>query len=238
VVAVSHVEFLNGFRHDMKALGALCRERGVLLAVDVTQSLGVLPVEVADWGADVAAAHGYKWLMAMHGIAALYVSEQAMEAIQPTVPGRSSVTGGFAALEFALDWHPDARRYQSGGPNWTGAAAVARSLSLTEEIGIARSGAQTSALVDRLLNGLRELPVQIMSDERPEHRSSIAAFTLGNPEQDAAFVRYAKSVDVMPGLRAMGVRVAVHYWNDGEDIDRLLTALHAFTGEHGRIGAG
>jgi cysteine desulfurase/selenocysteine lyase len=225
VVAVSHVEFLNGYRHDMRALGALCRDRNVLLVVDATQSLGVLPVDVTAWGVDVAAAHGYKWIMAMHGIAGLYISERAMSFIHPTVPGRSSVTGGFHSLDFALDWHPDARRYQSGGPNWTGSAAVARSLSLTEEIGIERAGEQATAVCTRIAEGLSQCPLQIMSDLRSEHRSSILAFTFGSSEKDAEFVRRAKEANVYVGLRNMGVRVAAHYWNNDEDADRLLALV-------------
>jgi len=232
VVAVSHVEFLNGFRHDMVKLGALCRARGVLLVADVTQSLGVLPVDAAAWGADVVATHGYKWLMAMHGIAAMYVSEKAMEQIQPTVPGRSSVLGGFASLDFALDWHPDARRYQSGGPNWTGAAAVAGSLSLTEEIGIEIASKQAMSVSERVLEGLGQLPVTVVTDRRPEHRSSILAFTFGNPEHDAEFARYAKERDVWVGLRHMGIRVAAHYWNSAADADRLIEAIEEFTTLH------
>jgi selenocysteine lyase/cysteine desulfurase len=228
VVAVSHVEFLNGFRHDMTALGDLCRERNVLLAVDVTQSLGVLPVDARAWGADVAAAHGYKWLMAMHGIAALYVSERAMKWIQPTVPGRSSVTGGFASLDFALDWHPDARRYQSGGPNWTGAAAVASSLSLTEQVGIDLASQQAYSVIDRVYDGLAGSSVSIASDMRSEHRSSIMAFTFGSPERDSAFVSAAKSDNIYVGHRNMGVRVAAHYWNSVGDADRLLETVRTF----------
>ncbi len=228
VVAISHVEFLNGYRHDMVRLGALCRERGILLVADVTQSLGVLPVDAADWGADIVAAHGYKWLMAMHGIAALYVSEKAMDQIQPTVPGRSSVRGGFASLDFALDWHPDARRYQSGGPNWTGAAAVAASLSLTEEIGIERAGRQAMSVSQHVLEGLNVLPVTVVTDISPEHRSSILAFTFGSPERDAEFALFAKERAVWVGLRNMGIRVAAHYWNSATDADRLLECAEEF----------
>jgi cysteine desulfurase/selenocysteine lyase len=225
VVAVSHVEFQNGFRHDMAALGRLCAERGVLLAVDVTQSLGVLPVDAAAWRADVVAAHGYKWLMAMHGIAGLYVSEAAMARIRPTAPGRSSVTGGFESLDYALAWWPDARRYQSGGPNWLGAAAVATSLSLTEEIGIPAVAAQAMGVADVVLNGLRALPVAVTSDERAGHRSQIVSFTTGSVDGDKALVEAARAVGVYVGRRGMGVRVAAHYWNAVEDGERLLKVV-------------
>lgn len=229
VVAVSHVEFLSGFRHDLTALGRLCRERNVLLAVDATQSLGVLPVDVAAWGADVVAAHFYKWVMAMHGIAGLYISERAMESIQPTVPGRSSVTGGFASLDFELDWHPDARRYQSGGPNWTGAAAVARSLSLTEELGIERAAAQARFVSQCVADGIAAQPsIQMFGSPHGEHGSTIFSFSFGSKEQDAAFVRTSKAEGIQVGLRNFGVRVASHYWNDTEDADRLIRAAKKF----------
>lgn len=225
VVAVSDVEFLNGFRHETAKLGELCRSRGALLAVDNTQSLGVLPGDVAAWGADVVAAHAYKWQMAMHGIASLYVSEAAMAEIRPTVPGRSSVKGGFASLDYAFDWHPDARRYQSGGPNWTGAAAIARSLSLTEEVGIERAGAHAIGVASRLIDGLRDKAVTIASDLREPHRSQIVSFTLGSAETDRLFVEMAKRAGVYVGLRNLGVRVAAHYWNNDDDVERLLNLI-------------
>jgi selenocysteine lyase/cysteine desulfurase len=231
VVSVSHVEFQNGFRHDMEALGRLCADRGVLLAVDVTQSLGVLPVDAQAWRADVVAAHGYKWLMAMHGIAGMYISEAAMARVQPTVPGRSSVTGGFESLDFALDWHPDARRYQSGGPNWIGAAAVATSLSLTEEIGINRASAQALSVAQVVQKGLHDLPVTITSDPRQEHRSQIVSFTTGNIDDDKAIVTAGKAAGAYLGRRGMGIRAAAHYWNSIEDAEKLLsivrTACHS-----------
>ncbi len=225
VVAVSHVEFLNGFRHEMYALGDLCASRNVMLVVDATQSLGVMPVDAPGWNADVVAAHGYKWMMAFHGIAVLYVSERAMERIAPTMPGRQSVTGGFESLDFALDWHPDARRYESGGPNWTGAAAVATSLGIVEEIGIDAASRQATSVATHVLDGLSSLPVEIMSDLDAAHRSQILAFTTGSAERDQRIVHELRSRKVYVGRRNLGVRVACHFWNTDGDAERLLAEL-------------
>ncbi len=227
VVAVSHVEFLNGYRHDLVALGQLCAQRNVLLAVDATQSVGVLPVDAAAWQADVVAAHGYKWMMAMHGIAVLYVSERAMDQIAPTMPGRQSVTGGFESLDFALDWHPDARRYESGGPNWIGAAAVGSSLGIVEEIGIETAAAQAVSVASRVLDGLAELRVDVRSDLDSAHRSQIVTFTTGSPERDKAIVHELRERNVYVGKRNLGVRVACHFWNTTADANHLLAELRA-----------
>jgi selenocysteine lyase/cysteine desulfurase len=225
VVAVSHVEFLNGYRHGMEALGQLCADRGALLAVDATQSVGVLPVDAPAWQADVVAAHGYKWMMAMHGIAALYVSEPAMERIAPTMPGRQSVAGGFESLDFALDWHPDARRYESGGPNWIGAAAVATSLGIVEEVGIEQASRQAIGVATRVLEGLETLPVQIGTDLEPAHRSQILTFTTGKSKRDKEIVQRLRDRKVYVGKRNFGIRVACHFWNTADDADRLIAEL-------------
>jgi selenocysteine lyase/cysteine desulfurase len=225
VVAVSHVEFLNGFRHDLKALGELCGRAGVLLAVDVTQSLGVLPVNALEWQADIVAAHGYKWLMAMHGIAALYISEGLQDTIQPTAPGRSSVRGGFESLDFALDWHPDARRFQSGGPNWTGMAAVGTSLGIVEEIGIEAAARQAVSVATRVLDGVRQHGLRITTDMSTEHRSQIVSFTTGSRDNDQQLVDHLKSRKIAVGLRGKGIRVAAHFWNTNEDADYLLSEV-------------
>lgn len=225
LVAVSHVEFLNGYRHDMKALGELCARRNVLLAVDATQSLGVQPIDTTTWQADIVAAHGYKWMMAFHGIAVMYVSERAMEWISPTMPGRQSVTGGFESLDFALDWHPDARRYESGGPSWIGAASVATSLGIVEEIGIELASIQATRVASRVLDGLAGLPVMVVTDLDPAHRSQILAFTTGLVERDQDLVKELRARKVYVGKRNLGVRVACHFWNTTDDVDRLLDGL-------------
>ena len=227
VVAVSHVEFLNGFRHDMAALGQLCADRNILLAVDATQSLGVLPIDAPAWQADIVAAHGYKWMMAFHGIAVLYVSERAMHRIAPTMPGRQSVIGGFESLDFALDWHPDARRFESGGPSWIGAAAIGTSLGIVEEIGIDAAAAHAVGVASHVLDGLADLPVEIMTDQELSHRSQIVAFTTGSIEHDSVLVQQLRSSKVYVGRRNLGVRVACHFWNTAEDADRLLESLRA-----------
>jgi selenocysteine lyase/cysteine desulfurase len=148
-----------------------------------------------------------------------------MERIVPTLPGRQSVTGGFESLDFALDWHPDARRYESGGPNWIGAAAVGTSLGIVEEIGIDAASAQAVRVASRVLDGLADLPVEVVTDLDPTHRSQILAFTTGSADRDKALVQELRRRKVYVGKRNLGVRVACHFWNTLEDADRLVDAL-------------
>lgn len=228
VLAISHVEYLSGFRNDLAALAALCRGHDLLFVVDASQSLGVLPVDAERNGVDVVVAVGYKWLMAPHGISVLYVAPRAMERITPTSPGRYSVEAGWQTSDYALNWHPDSRRYQGGALNWIGVCAVAESTGLLVELGLDNVTAAARRTIDLAVARLASLPVRVTSDLRETHRSTIVTFTFGLSEIDDAFVAHALDAGVVLGRRAYGVRIGAHFWNDESDVERLVAAVSSF----------
>jgi len=77
LIAVSFVQFSNGFRVDLARLGAHCRDRGVYLCVDAIQGLGSLPLNVSESRIEFLACGGHKWLLAPIGIGFLYVRQEA-----------------------------------------------------------------------------------------------------------------------------------------------------------------
>lgn len=82
-MAVSHVQFVNGFRVDLKELSKMTHEVGALLFVDAIQSLGAVKVDVREFGIDAMSAGGYKWLCGPIGTGLLYVKKEIIEEINP-----------------------------------------------------------------------------------------------------------------------------------------------------------
>jgi cysteine desulfurase/selenocysteine lyase len=68
-VAVSHVEYVNGFRNDLRALSQIAHSHGAVLIVDAIQSAGVIPIDVKRDGVDFLTAACYKWLLGPAGAA-------------------------------------------------------------------------------------------------------------------------------------------------------------------------
>ena len=229
VVAVSHVEFQTGYQINLAALGEICRQKNVLLVIDASQSLGALPLDAAACHAAAVVSVGYKWLMSPHGISVLYVSEEAQERIRPSAPGRYSVAAGWQTADYALEWQPDAWRYQGGALNWIGVAALAESLSLLEEVGYESVAAHARRNADRIVEELTHLPVEITSSLDELDRSQIISFTRGSIEADDRFVADAMEAGVVTGRRGYGVRIGSHFWNQDHDIDRLLDVVTAMT---------
>jgi selenocysteine lyase/cysteine desulfurase len=224
-LAISHVEYMDGYRNDLKAVGALCRGRGVELFVDATQSLGTQEIDLANSGVTAIVAHGYKWLMAGFGIGVAVFAPGAVDRIQVTYAGRLSVNASYEDHEYTLDWRDGAARYQTGGLNVLGITAMHASLGLVTQVGPARSAAHAIELLDRLAEGVQAAGYQVASDLDPAHRSQIMTFTSGDHQQDGEIVAQLERAKVSVTLRGRGVRVSPYFYNSLGDIDQLLEAL-------------
>lgn len=224
-VALSHVEFMDGYRNDLKVLGSLCQSKGVELFVDATQSLGAQPIDLNDSGVTAVAAHAYKWLLAGFGIAAVVFADGAIERIRPTYAGRMSVDVSWEDSEYRLNFKPTAERYQTGGMNIIGLTALQSSLSLVRDVGPAWNAQHTASLIDRLAEGVTESGYRVVSTLDPHYRSQIVAITSGDLKRDGEIVEELEKRNVSVTLRGRGIRVSPYFYNTTEDIDRLLEAL-------------
>lgn len=224
-LVLSHVEFMDGFRNDLDAIGRLCHEWDILSIIDGTQSIGALDIDVTRSGIDVIAAHGYKWLMASFGLGVMHFSERAIERIHPAYCGRLSVEAGFEELDYVLNWREGALRYQTGGLNWITLAAFNASAELIRAAGPAWTEQHTLALTDRLLAGVAAIGYCVTSSPDRAHRSQIVSFSSGDRDTDAALVANLERRHVAVSLRGKGVRVSPYFYNTAADIDRLLECL-------------
>ncbi len=135
LITISHVEFASGFRNDLDALGAACRERGIALFVDAIQGLGPLTLDVSRTPVDFLAADGHKWLLGPEGAGFLYVRREWIERLRPIGVGWHSVVGSFNAPGIDYTLKPTAERWEGGSCNMPGLQAFAASVSLLREIG-------------------------------------------------------------------------------------------------------
>lgn len=226
-LVVSHVEFMDGFRHDLSAIGRLGQEQNVRTIVDATQSMGALPIDATASGIDVVAAHGYKWLMCTYGLGVIHFSARALAEIHPTYVGRLSVSKGFEDLDYRLDWRPGAERFQTGGFNWLSLAAFNASAELIRAAQPERTARHTRDLTERVLRGAMAKGYAVTSSLDARHRSQIVSFSTGDHDADAAVVAHLAERHVAVSLRGKGVRVSPYFYNTDADVDRLVEELPA-----------
>ncbi len=225
VVAVSAVDWQSGFRADLGALAEFCHARDALLVVDAIQAVGAVRVDVAGCGIDVLAAGGHKWLIAPEGCGMLFVAERVVERIEPLVLGWKSVDRGEPYLPYRFELRRDAGRFEPGSAAHLGIHALGAALDLLLDIGPAAIEARVLELTDRLADALNRCGAAILSPRAPAERSAILTFALGDTAAlYAAFT--AAGISVRPRLG--GIRLAPHFYNDADDIARVLDVVKAF----------
>ncbi len=241
VLAVSSVQWSNGFKCDLDALSALCREKDIWLVVDAVQQLGALPIDVHKTPVDVLVAGGHKWLNSPFGTGFLYLRRERASSLRAPLAGYLSVEppeGGWGqyfqtpTITPVRDYRfvDEARRFEIGGTaNYPGAIGLAASLELVHEIGQERIAARITELTDHLIGGLEKRGLDVVTPTDPEHRSGIVTFSVGSAEQNVAMMERLLDQGVLVSVRYTsgvgGVRVSCHYYNVPDDLDRLLELL-------------
>ena len=225
-VSCSAVTWDTGYRVDLEALGRRCARAGCLLVVDGIQAVGAVELDPRALQLSALSFHGYKWLLSGFGCGALYVSPAAIDQIRPHFVGEQSFVGEGDPAETTAAWQPGARRYTVGGGNALGLTALAASLALIEQVGLAAIDAHNRALAQLLVDGLLRAPdVRLVSPADPARRGAIVVFTLGERERDAALVRRLDEQGIVVALRPRGVRVSPHLYHSAAEIERLLGAI-------------
>jgi cysteine desulfurase/selenocysteine lyase len=234
LVAVNHGSNVIGTIQPVADIGGACRDRGVLLLVDASQTAGVVPIDVEKMGIDVLAFTGHKSLLAPTGIGGLYVRDGV--GIRPT---RFGGTGVNSVNPYHLEEYP--YRLEAGTGNVLGIAGLHFAQAYIAKRGMENIYRHEMALFGRLQGGLAATKgVTLHGTTSLENRLPVLSFTLAG--RDPADVGMMLDVDhniaARTGLqcaplihRQMGtgergtVRLSVGPLNKEDDIDAALAAV-------------
>ena len=228
MVTLSHVEFASGQRHDLAAIGAFCRGRGILFCVDAIQTLGVLPVDVRAMNIDYLSAGGHKWLLGPEGTGVFYCRQELLEQTRPAVIGWMNVADPLNYGHYDYTLRSDARRYEPGSYNVAGLLGLKASVDLLSSIGVDAIAARVRALTDRLVAGVTSKGFRVISLRTGGAWSGIVSFTAPDPEQHRPiWQRLRQEHRTEIAVRENRLRCAPHFYNTDEQIDRLVDHLPA-----------
>ena len=224
-IAVSHVSYLTGARHDLGRLRGLADRVGARLVVDASHALGVVPVDGTLCDAVVACC--YKWLLAVHGVGVFYVNSRRW-------PDLAAPWVGWHSTHREDDWRrrteyrlrEDGARFEAGNPPFLPVYVLDSALRTLDGLDPRAVEAHVLALGGTLRAGLAKLGLPVFTPEAPEERAGNIVFATD------------RSADVERGLREAGVlvwagdgrvRLSVHAYNDEADVARALAVLGDLT---------
>jgi cysteine desulfurase / selenocysteine lyase len=225
VVAISAVQWSNGFRTDLTRLGELCKEKGVLLCVDAIQALGVHPIDVRAMNIDFLAADGHKWLCGPDGCGLFYCRRELIGHLRPTEPGYLCMKHDFDSPLRRFDLRDDARRFDSGAYNLAGICALGASISLLLQVGIEEVQKRVKSLTDQLIEGLRRKNWKVFSPRTPSEWSGIVSFASDKHDLVELQKHLRNEFKIIIARRLGRLRASPHFYNTPDEIEQLLAAL-------------
>lgn len=223
-VAVSLVQFSNGYQVDLAALSAATRRSGAFLIVDAIQGVGQVPVDLGRTPVDVLACGAQKWLLSPWGSGFLYVRRELIPTLSPPVTGWMAFEGtdDFTHLtRYEPTLRPDARRFEQITLPYQDFAGLNVSLGLVRELGVERIQGHLRRLHEPVLAWAARAGVRVTSPAGP-HGSGILC--LAPAEVDAAF-RRLKSARIICSLRERAIRLSPHAYNTLAEMERVVDVL-------------
>lgn len=225
IVAVSAVQYSSGFRLDLERIGRLVRQFDALFVVDIIQAFGAMPLDLSAQYVDIAAGASYKWLCAPEGCGILYLNERARQRVQPTSYGWTAVERPWDFSDREQKHLDDSRCWETG----MGGSALLYGLEagtrMLATAGIENIWAYLNDLTDFLCEIVPVGRYQIASSRDPHERSQIVSLRPlnGHSADDIADTLAQEQITV--STRGGLLRVAPHFFNNFDDIERFATAL-------------
>jgi len=222
LVSATHGYYLNGFVQDVDAIARLAHERGAWLFVDAYQTCGAVPIDVRAMDIDFLASGTLKYLMGTPGIAFLYVRHELIERLEPLVTGWFGRVNPFAFDAKRLDWSPTAARFDTGTPPLLSAYVSRASMDLLLEVGVRWIREWTEALSARAVEGARARGLAVHGPGLARPKSPTTSIVVRDSHTVEAHLRER---GVIASARGPVIRLAPHFYNTLDEIDRALDLL-------------
>ncbi len=224
ILVSSYVQYCTGFRQDLEKLGNFCKENDLIFVVNATQALGIFPVDVKKCNIDFLMFTGLKWATAGYGIGGLYVNKKWLDKENFPFAGWRSAVVPEKMDNTDLDLKNEASVIESGCPHFPNIFALGGALRMFNQIGPDHVTKRVLYLNALLEDKLREMGLDVINQTKDIHRSGILIAKIKNPKN---IVSQLFEKNIIVSARGEGVRISTSIFNNEEDIDRLITELHA-----------
>ena len=250
VIVLAAVQEINGYRADVKEIGKLCKEHGIIYVVDGIQECGALEVNVKDLGMDIYCSGGKKWLGNPFGMGFMYLNQNMINLLDAYAYSYFSIKMPKEYPDYISylenpKRHPfdtyeivnDASRFEIGGyANYPGAFGLKAAANLLLKKDIIKIESHIKHLVHIYIDGLSNMGIKVCSPTDEVHMSAITSFNFGlkdnNIDRERKLVKYLKDNNIFVSLRCStgtgGIRTSFNYYNTKKEVEIALEKIKEF----------
>lgn len=230
VVSISVVHFYTGFRYDLAAISEFCSRKDVFLVVDGIQAFGNSVIDLQKTPVDALCAAGHKWQLSPSGTGFLYIHPDLMPLLKHSFTGwmhNKNATSFSNTSMFEYEPCSSARRFELGTAPYILHAAYEQSLLLLQESKIEYIEQHNRRLVSKLVDFFRE-----MNWDMPDMPRSSSIFSVVPPAKYDCYLILHQLAErqIYVSVRESHLRIAPHFYNTEQDIDRFCQELRSCLG--------
>lgn len=225
IISMSHVQFSNGFRSDLEELASIKGNHAFV--VNASQAAGAFEIDVKRMKIDALCSTGHKWMRSGYGSGFVYISKELQAASRQRTIGWLSVHDPYGMRNDEIHLRHDvASRAEIGCLHFAGVFALGASIELMQSIGIENIQARVLELNRKLTSRLDEIGRKVLSPLADEKFRS--AETLVAAEDPAKAVNQLAQQNILITEKPQGFRVSTDFFNNDDDIEKLVHRLHGF----------
>lgn len=220
IIHITHAFSNTSKLTPVKQLCDIARDKGIFSIVDIAQSAGILPIDLAALQPDFAIGTGVKYLCFGPGACFLYASDKMIETSQPIDVGWFSHEQPFEMNIRNFRYADTAMRFFGGTPSPAPFAMANAALKLWHEIGLDKTQGRAQNLLDRLASAAPNHMLVSPSASTERGGSCVIA-----PDDREAFRTALDARRIAFDERAEGFRFSVHGYTSDADIETLCEAF-------------
>jgi cysteine desulfurase/selenocysteine lyase len=218
-----------GHAVDVDALGAVCRERGVLFVLNGAQAFGVRPLEVGRAPVDAVVGCGFKWLCGPYGTGFAWIRPdvlETLERVQAYWLAQLPEDDLSRRLDYSLRDDIGAAAYDVfGTANFNNFLPWTASVEYLLGHGVDAIAAHVDSLVERLLARLDGTAVEALSPRSGPARTSLVLLSHRDRAENVRLHARLADAGVDVALREGNLRLSPHLYNSADDVDAALEVL-------------
>jgi selenocysteine lyase/cysteine desulfurase len=227
ILSVPNVHWTNGALVDLDRVCARAHELDAAIVLDVSQSAGAMPLDLAALRPDFLISVGYKWLFGPFGVAYMYFDERHRggDPIEHNWINRAGSEDFARLVDYTDELQPGARRFDVGArTNFMLVPMAIAALEQVLEWSVERIGPTLAEVTGEIERSARERGLEaILEADRGPHIIGIGL--PDTPPDELVGVLAARAV--YAGVRSSWLRVAPHLHTTDADVERLFAALDA-----------
>ncbi|MET8052511.1 aminotransferase class V-fold PLP-dependent enzyme [Streptosporangium sp. NPDC005286] len=218
-VCVSHGSYSTGALLDLRRIVARAHSVGAYVIVDAYQTVGTVPLDVTELGADFVLGGAHKWMCGA-ATAFLYVRPDLIADLRP------AATGWLAGADPTSFRSPvvlagDARRLASGTPVPLGPMMSRIGLDLLSGIGVETIRGHSLACTGRVLERADAAGIEVVTPREPHRRGGVVCLRFDGDERVSRSLVDRGMVCSWRG----SLRVAPHIYNTIAEVDAFMDAV-------------